>query len=195
MRIVNKFALGLAFALSVSASAFASVTQATAPVNYDHYWYQGWADDVLSEVTLMPHTSSISSLTGSAVVYDQGWGGYAPCCNATNLELFAGSALLWSDHFAGGNRVGLDDPAQTYSISASALTNLNSVLASINWNDTPAVTMQLHADAWAYPGWELHVRDTQFSVSSEHVPEPASIALIGLGLAGFVAARKKAAKK
>jgi hypothetical protein len=44
-------------------------------------------------------------------------------------------------------------------------------------------------------GWELRVNGASMAIESSHVPEPTSIALLGLGLAGFAAARRKSSKR
>jgi hypothetical protein len=192
MNFLKKVALAAAVTTIVGSSAFAApLTETISGLSYDHYAYQGWSDDNFGQITLAQFTNSISSITGSSNTFDQGWGGYAPCCNAVNLDLYSDSTLLWQDHFAGGNRSGADDPQQSYAVSADKLTDLNNILQSINWSTAPSVTLQLHGNAWAYPGWELHVQNAELSVASD-VPEPATMALLGLGFLGMGALRRKA---
>jgi hypothetical protein len=192
MNVLKKAALAAAVSAVFSTSAFAgTIVQSVAGLNYDHYSWQGWSDDNFGQINLAQGTTSVSSLTGASYTYDQGWGGYAPCCNAVNLDLYSGSTLLWQDHFAGGNRASLgNDPQQSYVISAAQLDNLNNALQGIDWSLDPSVSLQLHGDAWAYPGWELHVRDAGMTVTS-NVPEPGTVALLGLGILGMGALRRK----
>jgi hypothetical protein len=84
----------------------------------------------------------------------------------------------------------LNDPLQSYAVSADKLNDLNNLLQNINWSTDPTVSLQLHGNAWAYPGWELHVRNAELSVVS-NVPEPTTIALLGLGFLGMGALRRK----
>ena len=195
MNFLKKVAIAAAVTTIVGSSAFAApITQSISGLNYDHYSYQGWSDDNFGQINLAQFTTSISSITGSSYTYDQGWGGNASCCNAVNIDLVSGSTVLWQDHFAGGVRSDATDPQQSYAISTAQLTALNNILQSIDWSANPAVSLQLHGDAWAYPGWELHVRNAEFTVAStagSNVPEPATVALLGLGFLGMGALRRK----
>ena len=186
-----KLAFVAAFAVLSSASAFA-VTQATAPVNYSSY---GWNNDLLSEVTFAQGTQSISAITGSTSIADQGWGGEYEQGNQIYLSLDENGTSLWGDHFAGGTHqwrsVDFD-----ISSNAAELTSLNAALSGINWSTTPDVSMQLRSSTIGYPGWALFVSGAQFSVTSNAasaVPEAnaGTMLLAGLVGLGFVARRKK----
>jgi hypothetical protein len=107
------------------------------------------------------------------------------------VGLFQGDTAVWTQHVAGAHH---GSTFQTYNIlsDSAALASLNTALGTINWAGSP-VTMTLMAAPIGWGGWELHVRDAAMSVSSE-VPEPASIALLGLGFAGLMASRRKSKK-
>ena len=87
---------------------------------------------------------------------------------------------------------------QTFSMDATtnpnALNLFNTALSGINWSTNQNVKLDLTANLYAYPGWELHTSNAMFVVSSvSAVPEPTESALMlsGLGLMGFIAARRK----
>ncbi|MFL6674521.1 MAG: PEP-CTERM sorting domain-containing protein [Massilia sp.] len=192
MQIIKNIAASLILAASCAAPAFASVTQSTAPANYDS-WY-GWNWQPLGSVTLATGTVRVSALNSSARAWDQGWGYESMTENQVYIGLFQNNTQLWAQHVAGGGH-DTENLVQTYDIANDlpALNSLNAALVGIDWTGAP-VTMAIVASSVGWPGWSLHVADASFSVTSE-VPEPASLALIGLGLAGFAAARRKSLTK
>ena len=64
------------------------------------------------------------------------------------------------------------------------------------WSAADPLSIRMYADAWQYPGWELHTTNNSFSVTSAvtAVPEPETFAipLAGLGLTGALARRRRA---
>jgi len=80
--------------LGFAAAAAALVTPVRAdpftasggPGSFDSY--TSWTQGVLANVQLAAGTSDITSLTSSAVAYDQGWGGYDPQDNQVYIGLF-----------------------------------------------------------------------------------------------------------
>jgi len=190
IKLSAKLALGLAIAIGSSASAFAT-TQSTSPVDYNSYG--GWNNDLLSEVTFAQGTHSISAITGSTSIGDQGWGGQDPQGNQIYLSLDDNGTSLWSDHFAGGTH---DWTQVSFDLSndPTSFASLNAALSSINWATDPTVSMELRSSTIGWGGWELFVSDAQFSVtSSSPVPEADASLMLLAGLAGlgFLARRKK----
>jgi PEP-CTERM motif len=144
----------------------------------------------LAAQTLPTNTTAIDDLTTSAYVYDQGWGGQG-LGNGVYMKLLNGSTVLWSYDVAPAYHTAA---TQTYDLSAdpSQLNLVDTALAGIDWSTDPTVTMDMVAEPVGYPGWELHVSDASFTVTSE-VPEPTSLAVLGVALtaAGFTRYRRK----
>lgn len=190
MSKLSKVVSAVAIFAAFTGTAMAGVVhQSAGPVNYDSW--SGWHNDELLGISLAPHTNRIDSLSGSSTTYDQGWGGNDFYGNKLYITLMDNGHSVWSDFFAGGARGATFQP---YSISNDHLASLNAALAGIDWSSVQDVQMQVRSSTIGYPGWALHSQGAQFQVTSE-VPEPASLAIIGMGLLGLTAARRKAAKK
>lgn len=186
MKFLKSAVIAVVLATSFSATAFASVTQTTEPASS---YNAGWQTE-LGRVTFAAGTNYVSSLTSTVTLVDQGWGGSDPT-NGVYAGLFNGETDLYNLHLAGAGHY---LSTQTQDFSIIDLAGLNAVLASIDQASNPMLTMRMFTNSWGYPGWSLTTSDASMSVTSSQVPEPGSIALLGLGLFGFAAARRKAAK-
>lgn len=176
--------------ISLISGASADVIQTTQPVSMDSWG--GWNWKQMSSVTLASGTNQILGLTSSMNIADQGWGGQDPNGNQVLVGLYSNGIDLFNVHVAGGLH-GWTFQAYDIASDSNALGGLNAMLKSIDWASAPTVTMQMFAAPIGYGGWELHANNATFTVDSTTVPEPASLALLGFGLAGLAMARRRKA--
>lgn len=194
MKIYNKIAICVALNAVFITSAYAiPIVQTTLPTNLDNY---SWGFKDLGTIQLMQGTNSLLALSSSAIVFDQGWGGYDPFSNGVYVGLFVNGVNLYNEKVADLLRG--NNPAQTYDISThpTSLFNFNSFIGAIDWAPNTTANIEMFANLQAYGGWQEHVRDASFSITTavESVPEPTSIALLVMGLLSFCTLRRKIKK-
>jgi FlaG/FlaF family flagellin (archaellin) len=190
MKFLKTVAVSVVLASSFAASAFASVTQSTAPASSDQYASSNAGYHELSRITFAAGTNTVLSLTSSVTLKDQGGGGQDPS-NGVYVGLYNGETDLYNLHLAGATHTWT---TQTQDFDALDLENLNAFLAGIDQSTNPLISMRMFANAWGYPAWALHTSNATMTITSGQVPEPTSIALFGLALAGLAVARRKSVK-
>jgi hypothetical protein len=186
---LTAFATAIAFA----APASAEVIQTSNTGSY--HGYMQWGHHLITSVNLAQGTNEIKGLTTTARIWDQGWGGEWAGGNHVFMGLYYGSDLLWSRWVAGALH---NVTTQNFDISSdtASFQQLNTALDLVNWSAGKQLNMQMMASPIGWGGWELHVDNAAFTVTSDTVtvPEPGSLALLGLGVLAY-AARRRAARK
>lgn len=180
----------LCFAQQSQATLITS--QTTVPANSDFSWNGSDGSDpsnyILGSITLPTETNFISSLTSTVTLIDQGWGGQSES-NGVVIGLFVDNINVWAQRVAGATHSWGTDLFDTSSNSLS-LANLNLAVSLLDWNSVSDVKFTMYTTAVGYSGWELHVRNASFSVTSE-VPEPSTLAIFALGILGLASRRMK----
>jgi hypothetical protein len=192
MNILKKIAAIIALASTVAAPAFAGVIQTVSNPNAVDLYYGAGAE--LNRITFASGTNNVSSLSTIVTTVDQGWGGQCDCNQVYVALVDANNIGVWGEHVAGSTH---DWNTYNFDLASDPIgfENLNKALAAMDYSNGGSAAMVMYAANIGWQGWELHVNGAEMSIESSQVPEPTSIALIGLGLAGFAAARRKSSKR
>jgi hypothetical protein len=189
MKFVKNVVISLALAATVAAPAFATVVQTLPPAGASSYG--GWNQVEIGRLTLAGGTNILTALTAYGTTWDQGWGGQDPWSNQVGVALYDnGNQVVWQRVGGAVHQV----TSFNYTATAAELANFNTFLGAMDPNATHSLTMKMMLAPLGYGGWQLFANNSSFTVESGSVPEPGSIALLGLALAGFAAARRKMSK-
>lgn len=186
MNVLKAFAVSIILA-GAAVSASASVVQTTAPAGS----YQQGGNQELGRITFAAGTNHVSNLTSSVTLVDQGWGGQDPS-NGVYVGLYNGNHHLYNLHLAGATH---SWTTQTRDFGADDLVELNAFLRGIDQSANSDISMRMFTNSWGYPGWSLTTQNATMTIASSQVPEPASLALFGLAMAGMAAARRRKSAK
>ena len=156
------------------------VLQTTTPASSDSWWYgNGWNRQLLGSIAV-PGGSQVLDITATGRTWDQGWGGQADG-NGVWVGLFDKAVLTgWSNLVAPSYHTA---DTYRYQISSASLADLNAAINAMPLEDM--LELHLFATPYAWPGWELHVRDASMTIyysDAAPVPEPSSLALLTVGL-------------
>ncbi|NHZ35950.1 PEP-CTERM sorting domain-containing protein [Massilia sp. CCM 8692] len=188
---MNKLLTALTVAaLSLPLSA-AAATFTLSASQTDQSWMSSPGNFEIGRFSLQSNVGDIISLNSSVTLIDQGWGGENPD-NGVSVRLFAGETSIYTLHVAGANHSWKTD---TYSLASNAadFAGINAALDNADWG--AGVTVRMYTNAWGYPGWELHTRNSSLDMTTGviAVPEPSSYAMLlgGLTLLGGAAWRRR----
>jgi hypothetical protein len=180
----------LVFTQQSQASLITTQTTIPASSDFSSNGYNGSDPSyfILGSLALPTDTNLISNLTSSVTLIDQGWGGQSSS-NGVMIGLVVDDVRVWGQRVAGADHSWGTDLFDINSDPLS-LASLNSSISVIDWNSVSDVKFNMFTTALGYGGWELHVRDASFSVTSE-VPEPSTLAIFALGMIGLASRRFK----
>lgn len=192
MSLLKKAATAAALSLSLASLAHADQTLTINSAGSDQYASSNPGYLELGRVTFEAGTQSISALTTSVTLVDQGWGNQ-DAGNGVFVDLLSNGNTVYTILVAGANHAWR---TQTFDLAGTPqiYTALNSALAGINRAAGP-IGLSFRTDAWGYPGWALHTRDDSLSVSTslQPVPEPETYAMLLLGLGAIALVKRRKA--
>ena len=193
MHLLKKLGTSLALSLSLLSVAHADATQTITSTGTDQYAYVNPLDFEIGRVTLEFGTQSITALTTSSTLVDQGWGDQDPN-NGLHVRLLSNNNVVYSVNVAGSTH-----SWQTITFDLAyrpdVYTALNNALAGIDRNAGP-IQLQLATFTLPWFGWELHTRNDALSVSTSlqpavSVPEPETYAMLLLGLGALMLVQRR----